>query len=82
MERRISIGERAWIKKALIGRTPDKKEGKWVESADIEWHHRDSAASMTKLHIMIQDRSVDEDAKKYSLKTEIVVDVASYDYAP
>ncbi len=81
-ERGITIGERAWIKKALGGRARDKKEGKWVESADIEWHHRDSATSMTKLQIMIQDTSADEETKKYSLKTEIIFDVANYDYAP
>lgn len=70
---------RGWIKKALQGRKKDR-EGKWVESANMEWHYRDTKGSMTKLHVMIQDLSVNEDAGTYSLKTEIIVEVMNYDY--
>jgi len=71
--------QRAWIKKALKGRAKDK-DGGWVESANMQWYYRDTASSMTALHVMIQDMGIDEDNRRYAHSTEIIIDVANYDY--
>ena len=35
---------------------------------------------MTTLHVMIQDIGIDEDEKSYTHSTEIIIEVANYDY--
>ena len=71
--------QRAWIKKALKSRAKDK-DGGWVESANMQWYYHDTASSMTTLHVMIQDVGIDEDNKRYAHSTEIIIEVANYDY--
>ena len=71
--------QRAWIKKALKSRARDK-DGGWIESANMQWYYRDTASSMTTLHVMIQDMGIDEDKKSYAHSTEIIIEVANYDY--
>ena len=71
--------KRAWIKKELNKRKKDK-ENAWIESANSEWYYRNTKSSMTALHIMFQDLSINEDEKKYDLKTEIIIEVITYEY--
>lgn len=70
---------RAWIKKELLKRNKDK-ENAWIEGANSEWYFRDTKSSMTTLHVMIDDKSIDEEANTYDLKTEVIIEVMNYDY--
>ncbi|GAB1483257.1 hypothetical protein MASR2M78_20730 [Treponema sp.] len=71
--------KRAWIKKALEKRKKDK-ENAWIESANTEWYYRDSKTTMTTLHLMLQDLSINEEEKKYDILTEMIIEVLNYDY--
>lgn len=70
---------RAWFKKELVKRKKDR-EHYWIENANSEWYYRDSKTTMTTLHIMFQDRSIDEEAHTYAVKTEVIIEVTNYKY--
>jgi len=71
--------KRAWIKNELLKRKKDK-DGGWIENTNSEWYYRGSESTMTSLHIMIDDLSINEESHKYELKTEIIIEVTTYLY--
>lgn len=74
------FSRRAWIKKELEKRKKDKEEGAWIESANSEWYYRDTKDTMTTLHIMFQDLSINEEEHNYDVLTEVIIEVVNYEY--
>jgi hypothetical protein len=72
--------KRAWIKNELLKREKDKINKAWIENANSEWYYRGNESTMTSLHLMIDDKSIDEEHHKYELKTEITIEVTSFSY--
>lgn len=72
--------KRAWIKNELLKREKDKINKAWIETANSEWYYRGNESTMTSLHLMIDDISIDEEYHKYELKTEIIIEVTNFSY--
>lgn len=64
----------------LLSEEKAPKENAWIETANCEWYFRNTKSSMSTLHIMFQDLSIDEVNGKYELNTEIIIEVIHYNY--
>jgi hypothetical protein len=72
---------KAWIKNELLKREKDNINNAWIDKANSEWYYRTNKNTLTSIHVIINDISVDEQNHKYELKTEIIIEVSNLVYS-
>ena len=75
------VSSSGWIKKALSQRKKDR-ENAWIQDGSVMWYYRDTSGTMTEMQILFQDLSIDEDLKRYQLKSEVIIRAMRYEYHP